>query len=240
MNNSNNNQRILFGLVVAAAGVLLILERLNLIAVPSFLFTWPMILILLGAFTAAKEGITNTGALILLGIGVFFLSKNIFELPYIVRTLFWPGLLVVLGLSIAFKPKKHGRRHGFGSANFLGDDDVNQQDVELLDVVAIMGGSKRRVQAKNFKGGKITAIMGGADVNLHHVQLQGVATLDITAIAGGIKLVVPPHWKITTQVTTFAGAIEDKRYLPLNETSELELVLTGSIVAGGVEITSIV
>lgn len=240
MNKSNNsNQRVLFGLVLAVAGVLLILDRLNLFAVPSFIFSWPMILIVLGIFTASKEGITSTGALVLLGIGFFFLSKNFLDLPPIVNSLFWPGLLVILGLSIALKPKKHKNHQAFGSATILGGDDIHHQDGDVLDVIAIMGGTKRRVQSTDFKGGKISAIMGGAEVNLHHAVLNGQATLDVTAIAGGIQLVVPSHWKITTKVTTLAGAIEDKRYLPLNETSDLELVLVGTILAGGVEITSI-
>ena len=56
-----------------------------------------------------------------------------------------------------------------------------------LDSVNVFGGSHQTIYSKNFKGGEITAVFGGCDVNLTQADFEGVVAIDVTAIFGGAK-----------------------------------------------------
>lgn len=57
---------------------------------------------------------------------------------------------------------------------------------------------------------------------------------------GGTKLIVPANWEIKSEIVTVIGNMEDKRPASpkLGEGSGKVLVLTGTTVFGGIEISS--
>ena len=63
--------------------------------------------------------------------------------------------------------------------------------------------------------------------------------MDTTAIFGGIKLIVPPHWDLKIQITAVFGGVEDKRPVQAAKVDpDKMLVLDGAAVFGGIEINS--
>ena len=93
--------------------------------------------------------------------------------------------------------------------------------------------------SKNFQGGKITAAFGGADLDLTQVDFNGVITIQVDIIFGGVKLIVPPHWDIRTEVTNIAAGLEDKRHFRDGGVDPSKVVvLKGTILFGGLEIKS--
>jgi hypothetical protein len=83
-------------------------------------------------------------------------------------------------------------------------------------------------------------IFGGAELNLVQAEIEGIVVLDMLAVFGGTKLLVPSHWQIRSELVSFFGGIEDKRPNK-NENSENPpriLVLKGNTVFGGIEIKS--
>ncbi|GMQ26936.1 DUF5668 domain-containing protein [Algoriphagus sp. oki45] len=110
---------------------------------------------------------------------------------------------------------------------------------DRLNIDAIFSGVNRKFMSKNFQGGKITAAFGGADLDLTQVDFNGVITIQVDIIFGGVKLFVPPHWDIRTEVTNIAAGLEDKRFFREGgvDTSKV-VVLKGTILFGGLEIKS--
>jgi predicted membrane protein len=112
-------------------------------------------------------------------------------------------------------------------------------NINKLDVTAFMSGAKRNIVSKNFAGGDVLAMMGGADINLLQADMQSPAVIDVTAIMGGIKLIVPADWQIQNQVTGILGGVEERRQLMNTpEDSKKILVIKGIALMGGVEIRS--
>jgi hypothetical protein len=60
--------------------------------------------------------------------------------------------------------------------------------------------------------------------------------IDITQVFGGTKLIVPSHWRLSTEMTAFFGSIEDKREQPVGAPTDKTLVIQGTSVFGGIEI----
>ncbi|HZZ76667.1 MAG TPA: DUF5668 domain-containing protein, partial [Puia sp.] len=98
-----------------------------------------------------------------------------------------------------------------GSASGMGYSSKSFSSEDFIDATTILGGIHKNILSKNFKGGDITIFMGGAEINLSQADIQGTASLDITQIMGGTKIIVPPHWEIRSQLTSVFGNIEDKR-----------------------------
>jgi len=108
-----------------------------------------------------------------------------------------------------------------------------------VEATAIFGGSHQTVFSKNFKGGDVTAVFGGADINLTQADFNETVKLDVTAVFGGIKLIVPQNWAVRSNVTAIFGSVEDKRgSLMPNAEIQKTLILDGTAMFGGIEIKS--
>jgi predicted membrane protein len=107
-----------------------------------------------------------------------------------------------------------------------------------LDTVTIFGSVKKLVYSKNFLGGDIVSIFGGAEINLTQADFKGNIVIEMVQIFGGAKLIVPPHWQIRSEMVAVFGGIEDKR-APQNSYDEDKVViLNGTTFFGGIEIRS--
>jgi hypothetical protein len=107
-----------------------------------------------------------------------------------------------------------------------------------LESVTIFGSVKKLVYSKNFLGGDIVSIFGGAEINLTQADFKGNIVIEMVQIFGGAKLIVPPHWQIRSEMVAVFGGIEDKR-APQNSYDEDKVViLNGTTFFGGIEIRS--
>jgi predicted membrane protein len=123
-----------------------------------------------------------------------------------------------------------------GSTSGMGYSSKGFSSEDFIDATTILGGIHKNILSKNFKGGDITIFMGGAEINLSQADIQGTASLDITQIMGGTKIIVPPHWEVRSQLTSVFGNIEDKRTnIGITDPNKV-LIIDGSSVFGGIEI----
>jgi hypothetical protein len=108
---------------------------------------------------------------------------------------------------------------------------------EDLDAFAMLSGLNRRVESQNFRGGKATAILGGIDLDFTPVRLaEGKATLELTAIMGGIDLRVPKDMRVELQAHPLLGGIEDKHSFVPGLEPPPTLYIKASAIMGGIEI----
>jgi len=127
--------------------------------------------------------------------------------------------------------------HSSDSAGFTRTTGTSFAD--RLNIDAIFSGVNRKMMSKNFQGGKITAAFGGADLDLTQVDFEGVVTIQVDIIFGGVKMIVPPHWDIRTEVTNIAAGLEDKRFFRDGGVDPSKVVvLKGTILFRGLEIKS--
>jgi len=111
--------------------------------------------------------------------------------------------------------------------------------LDRINESVIFSGVNRKLMTKNFQGGKATVIFGGLDLDLSQVDFTGVATLDLEVGFGGVKLIIPPHWDVRTEVSNIAAGLEDKRMFREGgvDTNKV-LILKGTLLFSGLEIKS--
>lgn len=227
---SSFNGRALAGLVVVIVGSSLLVKQLG-VPMPHWIISWPMLLIVLGLYTGFKHNFKNMSWLILVSIGGVFLVSDILD-DFSLHRYFWPVFIIGIGLYMILKPKKK-------EFEFWGGE-VNSSE-NLLDATAIFGGVKKNIITKDFKGGEVTSIFGGSEINLSQADITGKIFMDVTAIFGGSEIIVPSNWQVSTEgVTAILGGVDDKRAIMANANPDPTkvLVIRGVAMFGGIEIKS--
>ena len=113
-------------------------------------------------------------------------------------------------------------------------------DEDSVNAVAVMRGLEESVTSKAFKGGYLRAVMGGVELDLSNAGIElKPATIDVTVFMGGAEIDVPADWNVTIDVGNIMGGVEHKRGRggPSEEEGP-DLVITGKVVMGGLEVTS--
>ena len=249
------------GMFILAVGVVLLMRESGVVF-PSWLFTWPMIPIVFGIFSGIRHGLRNLGWVIPILVGGAFLADEVLTGNNIKHFL-WPALLVLFGLIMIFRPKgqcRNGRwrnrgsddedkgipgsreSYGTSTAPEINTAESKYSDrSDYIDSTAIFGGVEKIVLSKNFKGGDITSIFGGTELNLLQADITSPVVIDTTNIMGGTKLIVPASWDIQSEVVAIFGGIEDKRQVsnvPMDPNKVL--ILKGTCFMGGIDIRSYV
>jgi len=225
-----------FGLLLIAIGLFILLDKLDFYSFGDLISTWwPLILIYIGTHHLITRGNNRSnGSYILIALGVFFLlhTLDLFDTD-IIHT-WWPALLILLGIWIltnAFNRKKQNDLPHDSFSTVEGTED-------MLNNSVFMSGSEIRSMSQNFKGGKITVVLGGSKIDLRQAILSPDATLDIMVLMGGCELFVPYEWDLDIQAQAILGGIEDKRLRQSHAPGTVAPILriTGSAILGGIEI----
>ena len=115
-----------------------------------------------------------------------------------------------------------------------GDDDS-----DVFAAVAAMDGAEIVNQSDSFRAGSGSAVMGGMAIDLTEASFTTSATLDLTAVAGGIDVTVPPHWRVEMTSTAFAGGTENLTDPDAADDDAPLLVVDARAYFGGIAIRSV-
>ncbi len=230
-----------------------------------WLFSWQMLMIAIGVFIGLRSGFRGGVWLILILLGSFFLIESYFVFERSMRRIFWPLALIVLGAYLIFRPKSKGFFCGDkpeetppinspestnSAFTTTGATDTSSFTPassgpaiigeEVLDIAAVFGAVKKNIYSKNFRGGEIVSVFGGAEVNLSQANFQTPQIeIESVQIFGGAKLIIPADWTIHNEAVAIFGGIEDKRPQPVAiPVPEKIVILKGFVMFGGIEIKS--
>jgi hypothetical protein len=110
---------------------------------------------------------------------------------------------------------------------------------DYLDTVSIFGGVNKTILSKDFKGGDIVNIFGGAELDFTQADIDGRVYLDITQIFGGTKIIVPSNWQVVSDLAAVFASVDDKRIKSTaSSVNGKILVLKGVSIFAGVDIRS--
>lgn len=251
MSNGHNHDmtsRLIFGILIVAAGVFLLVDNLWVEMDYNLGDFWPVILIAIGLSLGLKPAPFRrpVAAALFLIVGGLFLANNLGYIDFWFRDL-WPILLILVGFEVlrgGWK-RKHGlRAHSIDCCGpndettreercFLTEEN-HTLDEETINLSVLLGGGEYAYTSKKMKGGKISAVLGGCKVNLRDAEIAGNnMTIDAHTVMGGVEIFTPTHWEVVLNGSPIMGAIENKTR-PADTTKKL--YITGSAVMGAVEV----
>ncbi len=146
------------------------------------------------------------------------------------KFLLWPVLILIVMQVVAVITGQILRRRYLSQ----------EADEDSVNAVAVIGGLEDSVTSKAFKGGYLRAVMGGVELDLREAVIkERPATIEVTVIMGGAEIKVPSEWKVKLDVYQKMAGVEDERGQgDLAEEDTPDLVITGKVVMGGLEIIS--
>ena len=211
--------RLYFGSLIVAVGTLLLLDNADVLDAGDVLSTWwPAAVIAAGLLTLVANPRHWPVAVIITAVGAAFLlsSLDIVDISEIIipAAIILVGILVILG-------------RGLGSRTEAGDR-VNSFNV--------FSGSEIASHSKQFQGGSIAAVFGGADVDLRDALPAADAQLDVFAAFGGVEIRVPVGWQVITRGLPIFGGIDNvtaKEQLPADAPV---LPISATALFGGIDI----
>lgn len=218
--------QLAIGVFIMAMGVLLTLDAFEIIRVGSTWRLWPGVLIVIGTLILANRRDTQSRfwGSVWIGVGVWLLLNTLGVLRVAVWDLLWPVVLILIGLKLI--TQKTRRRP------VPGDGDGSSQ-------FAIFAESNRSSNDNPYRGGEMTAILGGCRLDLRQTVIPpgGVATIDAFTVMGGLEIWVPTAWTVALDVVPVLGGAEDKRLVPAPGGPEPpvappKLIVRGYVVLG--------
>jgi len=250
---SREKNKISGGIIIVAVGIVLLMRNMGVL-LPDWLFTWPVILILVGIYSGIKHNFKNNSWLIITGVGVFFLISKFIRSLHL-EPFFWPLVIIAVGIIYMIRPSKQswgGRKRIIDDNNYNGsnswkgfsniDGFGNNEGFDSNDdfkITSVFSGVKRNIISKNFKRGQVTSVFGGAEIDMSKADMMGPSVIKVEVAFGGVSIVVPSNWSVQNDIQGLFHGVEDRRY---NATATIDpnkvLVLKGSCTFGGVEIKS--
>ncbi|MEO5893998.1 MAG: DUF5668 domain-containing protein [Ferruginibacter sp.] len=242
--------RVIAGLILVGVGAALLLRNTGF-EMPGWLFSWPMILILVGIYIGVKSNFRNNAWYILILIGSYFLVSRF--IPSLgLQPFFWPIVIIALGVIFILRPGKgkwpespddtdYKKWENLPGASMqYGSSTASVESGDFINVRSVFSGINKNIVSKNFQGGRISCVFGGSEIDLTQADINGRVLIKLDIAFGGAKLVVPPNWAIQNDTDGAFHGFEDKRSFnpSANINPDKVLILKGSVVFGGVEIKS--
>jgi len=219
--------RLILGLLVVAVGVLFTLDNLNLVHAEHYIRFWPAALILLGIthlLPPADAG-RRVWGVIWVFAGTWLILENL-DIVHVSLWAFWPLLLVLIGGMMIWR----------ATMSRAGRTATSDTDA-TVNATAVMSGVVRASASPAFRGGDLTAVMGGCEIDLRQATIDGSeAVIDVFAMWGGIELRVPDRWVVVNEVLPILGGVDQKARA--SDPNGPRLIVRGTVVMGGVDISN--
>lgn len=216
--------QLVLGTIVILAGVVLLLDRLDVLVAGSFWSVfWPMLVAAFGVTGLLVVPRAWLGPALVTALGVYWLLEAL----DIVQTSAWsfllPVALIVLGLSILIA----------STSRQVGNDRIH--------ALVFFWGADRRITSPQFQSAGLTAIFGGINLDLRGAGIVGRARVDAFSMFGGVDIKVPMHWRVNVVTLPLFGGVDNKTNPPADPNAPVLDVHVVSIFGGaGVKASPIV
>ncbi len=221
MNAQLLSGRLWVGVLFIVAGVLVFLDQLHLINFWQLFSTWwPLLLLGAGLTKLIARSGSPFVAILMLSLGAILQLQRLQLFDIDLLSLILPLALIFGGAAILLSKAQQ----------------VATDTTDRLNHFAVLGGSTQRISSSNFQGGSVTAVLGGVELDLRDAVLLSTATLETTAVLGGVEVRVPAHWQVEVSGTPVLGGIEN-RTVSVSATPDAPILhINATAVFGGIEI----
>lgn len=264
--SERNTGRELVGLIIILIGFGLLMSTLNILpGFPFFSlfhrFWLPGMFIAIGVLILSRRGPNDglfPGMFFILFGSIFLLNRMDWGFNF--SRLIAPAILIWIGLAFltrnarnpgswryrmedrhqrmearAQRAEEHANRMHERFQSFGQQQHTDSSD--FINATAILGAFNRKCPSQQFRGGDLTAIMGGGKIDLREARIQAnEAVLDIFTLMGGIDIQVPADWIVEPRFTPILGGYSDRRTPGTQGTQRL--VIHGTAVMGAVTVSS--
>ena len=220
------------GLIFILVGVVLLLDRMQVIDVNIWqIFTtyWPVLVILLGISQIISKNSFNPVGFVIIFVGVSFLLLN-FEIINLFKiNLFFPILLVLIGIMVIWPKNK-------GGALKQKKMYTNASSEDYFSRTVILGDEKQSYESNSFIGGDVKVVLGSFKIDLSDVILKADTKvyINLTVVLGNVKIIIPNDWEVEIKgksvLADFKDLTENRKVEAANIQIYFENVLADTVI----------
>jgi hypothetical protein len=215
--------RTWFSVLLIAVGGLWLADAAGLVDAGRALDAWwPLALVLLAVITAAVERRVAAGSVVLGLIGLLLLLPRVTGVD--AGAVLWACAAILVG---AWLLARYTRRPGGGEQAASGT------------TLAVFSGARQVVHSDHFRHADVSAVFGGATLDLREAHPDPGARVDATAVFGGVDVLVPPGWRVELSGLPLFGGYDDRTRGPVPPPPDAPVLrVVATAVFGGVTVKS--
>lgn len=219
--------RILWGVVLVAAGVLFGLNAMGVTDVTVFFDGWWTLFLIIPCAVGLITEREKTGNIIGLAVGVFLLLCCQDVLSF---GMFWkllvPVVIVLIGLKMIF-----GGLFGNQANQIISR--MKENGTQPKKGCAVFSGCDLNFDGEVFEGAELSASFGAVKCDLRKAIIEKDCAIQVSAAFGGVEILVPDHVNVKVNSNCLFGGISNKT----ESVKEGPTVyVSGTCMFGGVEI----
>jgi hypothetical protein len=218
--------KYLAGVALIVVGLGFLLQQTGLWNFGDFLSTWwPLGIILVGVFQFSKKTISPVAGITIIAVGVILQLRRFDFIPAGFKNAFWPIILIVIGVAIVYSKTRDS------------DALVPEESDDFLKHFVAFAGLETRNNSLNFQGGSVTALFGGAEIDLSNSKMVNDSALELNAIFGGVDIKVPKEWKVIASGLPLFGGWDNKTTVNTTDLQQAPVLKVKCFAMfGGIEI----
>ncbi len=217
----NKTKKLVWGLCFILIGVILGLNTLNILDFNIFFKGWWTLFIIIPSLVGLWEK-EFFGNIIGLLIGVSLLSASQGWISYgTIAKLIFPVTLVIIGISIIIKES-------------FKNNELKKIKIDESNPITAIFSSQRITPTNEYKGNNVEAIFGSIELDLREAKINKESLIKISAIFGGVTVLLPTDVCVKVTRTAIFGGIDNK--VKEKEDKKKTIYIDATAVFGGVEI----
>lgn len=150
---------------------------------------WPVAVVGLGLAAMAGQRRVSVGPAAVTAVGVVLLGS---QQGWLVPGVVGPLVLIALGAVVVL---------GFARAGTTGRD---------RPALAVLGGSTTVNRNEHLHHADVSAVFGGATLDLRGAHVDDEASVDAFALFGGVDVLVPKGWRVSLSGLPIFGGYDDR------------------------------
>ncbi|HEY4150003.1 MAG TPA: DUF5668 domain-containing protein [Chitinophagaceae bacterium] len=232
-NRQRYNGRVWGGLFLLLLGGVYLLKELSFPYFPDWLFSWPMILILVGVFSGIRHNFRGGGWLVMLLIGGFFLVDEA-NIGINLHRYMVPFIIICVGLAMILRPRRRWDDGDWGRRDWGRGEWRNRRNRRWDDWGCDTKQQTYTPPPQNFSSGPATDTKADTKFEDSKFKSEGADDyLDSVSVFGGVRKVIMSKNFKGGEATSFMGGTElDFTQADINGTVVLEL----TTVMGGAKL----
>lgn len=218
---------IIWGIVLIAAGTLFALNALNITNINIFFDGWWTLFIIIPCAIGLFCEREKTGNIIGIFVGVFLLLCCWDILSFsLLWKLILPLIIIAIGLKMIFN-------------GFLGNKaneiiaQIKENGGEAKVCCATFSGCDINYDGEFFEGAQLSAVFGGVECDLRGAIIEKDCAIRVSAIFGGIDILVPENINVKVNSNCIFGGISNKTSAHKDAPT---VYISGICMFGGVDI----
>jgi len=215
-------KRTLTASIIILAGVLLLLANMEVTPIRGLVESWwPIVFIAIGGLILWNDRQNYVWALLFAGLGSVLLLNNLGAAHIDFGDILLPAIIVAVGLSMLVSTTKKPP----ASVSTAPDEEV----------ASFVSGTTTKVVSDDYTGTKVSAVMGGVELDLSKAVIKKSAVLNVFVLMGGVDVKVAENVVIKNRSSVLMGGIEDKTSPVISKNAPV-LYIDGTVLMGGLEI----